>query len=129
MAVAEVIAAPLLAASPALSDESRVSFERQIQPILDENCVICHQIGSAPQGLVLEQGSSFAALVARTSREAAQILLVTPGRPEESYLVAKLEGRQLAAGGQGDQMPLGGRLDAQSILLIRRWIAEGATAK
>jgi hypothetical protein len=48
---------------------------------------------------------------------------VAPGRPDDSYLVHKIEGRAAV----GARMPLGGPfLDDATIAVIRDWIARGA---
>jgi hypothetical protein len=52
---------------------------------------------------------------------------VEPGKPDESYLVHKLEGTHVAAGGTGDRMPTGGApLSIEQIATIRAWIEQGA---
>jgi mono/diheme cytochrome c family protein len=104
---------------------SRPTFSAAVQPILTDNCVACHQARSAQLGLVLEEGESFAHLVGRKSRQ-APLALVKPGKPDESYLIRKLEGSHLKGGGSGVRMPLGTPLDAQSINTIRQWVAGGA---
>lgn len=100
-------------------------YERKIQPIFTNNCIACHQAGQAPDGLVLEEHRSFAQLVGRRSVH-APLPLVTPGHPDRSYLLAKLEGTHLQAKGQGERMPLGGALSATDLAAIRLWISNGA---
>ena len=57
------------------------------------------------------------------SGEVSSVLRVAPGKPDESYLVQKLEGHAAV----GARMPLGGPyLDAETIGLIRQWISAGA---
>ncbi len=52
---------------------------------------------------------------------------VTPNQPDNSYLVHKVQGTHLAAGGSGSQMPEGQPPLSQSdIDLIRAWIQAGA---
>ena len=102
-----------------------VSFKADLQPILDENCVACHQTGAAQQGLILEDGRAFAAIVNVPSRE-AKMALVTPGAPDSSYLLHKLEGSHLGVGGTGARMPLGLPIDAAKAMAVRKWIEEGA---
>jgi len=100
------------------------SFSRQIQPILDANCVACHQAGAAQQGLVLESAAAYAN-VGKRSAEAA-MNLIEPGSPDSSYLFQKVNGTHLRANGQGARMPLGGALEAADIEAIRLWILAGA---
>jgi mono/diheme cytochrome c family protein len=101
------------------------SFKDNVQPILDANCVSCHQAGSAPQGLVLESGKSYAAIVERPSTE-SRLMLVVRGAPDSSYVLAKVTGSQVASGGRGERMPLGSTLPAEDIETIRAWITAGA---
>lgn len=86
-------------------------------------CVVCHSGAAAPQGLRLDTNSSFANLVGVPSREVGSLFRVSPGNPDQSYLVQKLEGNAA----EGQQMPLGGPPLAQSTInFVRQWIAEGA---
>lgn len=86
-------------------------------------CTVCHAGALAPQGLRLDVANSYDALVGVASSEAGPRLRVSPGKPDESYLVDKLEGHASA----GARMPLGGPyLDATTIGLIRQWITDGA---
>ncbi len=102
-----------------------VSFSRDIQPILDENCVACHQSGSAEQGLMLEAKMAYRHIVGVASKESKSALVV-PGKPDQSYLLAKLTGAQIKLGGRGARMPLGDPLPPAKIALVRAWIAAGA---
>ena len=53
--------------------------------------------------------------------------LVYPGAPGKSYLMHKLDGTHLDAGGQGVQMPFGAPpLEPEVRERIRAWIAAGA---
>lgn len=105
------------------------SFAADVQPIFDFNCVQCH-VREAPQaGLVLEEGASYAALVGVRSQQ-AQLFRVKPGAANESYLIDKLKGRHLTAGGMGLGMPLveGSytQLAPDKLTLIEKWINDGA---
>ena len=102
-----------------------ISFKADLQPILDENCVACHQSGSAEQGLVLEDGKAHQDIV-RVRSHQAKLSLVTPGTPDASYLLRKLEGSHVKAGGSGARMPLGDPLGPKQIMMFRTWIADGA---
>jgi hypothetical protein len=86
-------------------------------------CTACHSGAAAPLGLRLEEGASFALLVNAPSTEVPGLLRVNPGNPDSSYLIQKLEGTAAVGG----RMPLGGSpLPAETIAVIRQWIAEGA---
>jgi mono/diheme cytochrome c family protein len=115
----------LLAAGVAIAAPSASEYERTVQPIFTDNCIACHQLGQAPDNLVLEERKSFGHLVGKRSAHAA-LLLVAPGQPDKSYLVAKLEGTHLKARGKGERMPLGGTLSPSDIATIRKWISRGA---
>jgi mono/diheme cytochrome c family protein len=101
------------------------SFQGAVQPIFDANCVACHQTGAASQGLNLESGRAYAAVVNHRSSE-ANLPLVAPSSPDTSYLLHKVLGTHAKAGGNGDRMPLGGTLAASEIQALRDWIAAGA---
>lgn len=101
------------------------SFAKDVQPIFNDNCVACHQTGSAQQALILEPGKSFAAIMGVKSKESAS-LLVDPGKANRSYLLLKLNGKQQEVGGTGAQMPLGDALTPAQISTVQRWIDAGA---
>lgn len=86
-------------------------------------CTSCHSGAAAPLGLRLDEGASFAMLVNAPSTEVPSLLRVAPGDPDSSYLIHKLEGTAQVGG----RMPLNGpALPAETIAVIRQWIAEGA---
>ena len=88
-------------------------------------CTGCHAGAAAPVGLRLEEGASFAMLVNAPSTEVPALNRVTPGDPDGSYLIQKLEGTAAV----GAQMPLGQPpLPQATIAVIRQWIANGAQA-
>jgi hypothetical protein len=88
-------------------------------------CTTCHSGAAAPLGLRLDEGASYAMLVNSPSAEAPSLNRVTPGNPDASYLIQKIEGTAMAGG----RMPLGGpALPAETIAIIRQWIADGASA-
>ncbi|QDU92476.1 c-type cytochrome domain-containing protein [Lignipirellula cremea] len=101
-----------LASSPAQS----ISFREQIAPILVQRCLACH-------GELKFQGEyqlhNFEAMLkAGESGEAA----VTPGKPEESYLL-----QLISASDAGERMPKDvAPLSTAEIAAIRQWIAAGA---
>ena len=119
------IAAAAAPSFPKAADAS-VSYKRDIQPIFDEACVACHQKGSAEAKLVLQRDAAYAATVGVASQEAPGAPLVDPGKPDRSYLLAKVVGDHAKLGGKGARMPLGDPLTDQNIARIRAWIAAGA---
>jgi hypothetical protein len=110
----------------ATTSSSGVSFTMDIQPIFNNYCVVCHA-GAGQAGLTLEPNLSHSDLVGVPSTQSAAMLLVKAGSPDQSYLLAKLNGTQLQAGGSGVRMPQGaGPLSQVQINLIQQWITEGA---
>ncbi|AMK25303.1 hypothetical protein K426_21979 [Sphingobium sp. TKS] len=103
------------------------SFNQEIQPIFDGNCVACHQAQGASGNLNLEIGTAYGAIVAVKSGE-SPLSYIAPGKPEQSYLIRKVEGTHVQAGGSGERMPLTGPLDAPSIAKLRDWVKAGAKA-
>ena len=91
---------------------------------------ICSGCHSGPTSNVLPAGmnlsnaaASHAALVNVASLQVAGLDRVTPGDPDNSYLIQKLEGTAAV----GSRMPQGGPfLDQPTIDMIRQWIADGA---
>ncbi len=99
---------------------AEISFNRDVRPILSENCFYCHgQDGNKRKG-GLRLDLREAALKAGESGESA----IVPGKPEASALVARIISREA-----DEQMPPAKSnrhlSDAQREVL-KRWIAEGA---
>ena len=110
---------PISGEPPPLVPEFQSIQDNVFTPI----CTACHAGAAAPLGLRLDEGASYAMLVNAPSAEAPDLNRVTPGDPDASYLIQKLEGRAAV----GDRMPLGGpALPAETIDVIRQWIADGA---
>ena len=119
------IAAGLVACGVAWAD-GVASFARDIAPVLKSRCATCHLTGQEAGQLALHPGAAYASLVNAAAVE-SKLLRVKPGAPEESYVLLKLEGRHLDAGGNGARMPLGAPpLDEATLTQIRTWIAAGA---
>lgn len=98
-------------------------FQQVQDTVLTPNCTGCHVGAGAPQGLRLDAGNSYALLVNVASTQVPSLLRVSPGDPQNSYLVQKIEGRAAVGG----RMPLGRNpLPQASIDLVRSWIAGGA---
>jgi hypothetical protein len=86
-------------------------------------CTVCHAGAAAPLGFRLDSASSYAMLVNTASVEVPTLLRVSPGHPDASYLIQKLEGHAAV----GAQMPFGGPyLPQATIDVIRQWISDGA---
>ncbi len=93
--------------------QSPVSFHRQVRPILEQRCQMCHaaEQGQANLALTSYQG------LQKGGRSGP---VVVPGSPEESLLIQQISGEQPAMPQVGDP------LNPIEVGLIARWIAEGA---
>jgi hypothetical protein len=115
-------------ASSAHAADTPVSFKDDVQPILNSQCVFCHVTGAENGGLNVGRREAYASLLS-PSTEAPGMPRVTPGDPSKSYLVHKLKGTQLEAGGSGGRMPMYDPpkpFPAEHLETIERWIREGA---
>ena len=120
------VAGPTPDLQPTLSSIQREIFSKQ-----DSTgrlaCTQCHtNAGRTPSaGLLLIEGQSYSSLVGKASIAKPGAVFVTPGDPDNSYLVHKLEGAPTIV---GTRMPRGAGpyLTAGQISIIRRWIQLGA---
>ncbi len=124
------------ARAPSRGNPHDVSFAREVFPVLQERCAFstCH--GSAGgQGWVLPAQSNVAyaskvraSLLEKSTR--ASMPYVTPGKPEQSWLLRKIEGDFCGVsctGGCGSRMPAGGvPLPPVSVNALATWIANDA---
>ncbi len=102
------------------------SFLKDIVPVLKARCMMCHLTGQEPGNMKLAPKAAYATLVGVKATETA-LNRIEPGKPDQSYLIHKLEGTHVAAGGTGERMPMGGDpLAPEQIALIRAWIEQGA---
>jgi hypothetical protein len=86
-------------------------------------CTQCHAGATAPRGLRLDAGNSYALLVGVASSQVPSVQRVQPGNPAASYLIQKL----LGTAAVGQRMPLGGPFLSQSTIdVISEWIRNGA---
>ena len=104
----------LAALSCASHEPERIDFARDIEPIFRERCYVCHGDREASGDLRLDSR-------AVTFSEASSGSRLVPYRPEQSELY-----RRVAGIGPGERMPKGGKLEPDEVVLIRRWIEEGA---
>ena len=95
---------------------AKVSYFRDVRPILQEQCQGCHQPAKRSGEYVM---TPFASLLKGGESNSAAIV---PGKPADSYLLNQITPAKGKA-----EMPKGkSPLAATQIDLIRRWIAEGA---
>jgi mono/diheme cytochrome c family protein len=89
------------------------SLENEVARILDDACVECHGAGED-----LDLAAPPSSLLGKSG--ATGVALVEPGKPDASYLLAKIVG---APGIEGDVMPLAGDpLPDSAVQTIREWI-------
>jgi hypothetical protein len=92
----------------------RVEYNRDVRPILAENCFACHGADSAARKADLRLDQS----------EGARKAAIVPGKPEESPLVERI-----FSSDDGEMMPppkIKKTLTAAQKETLKRWIAQGA---
>lgn len=99
--------------TPSFSAESIEFFEREVRPLLVEQCQKCH--GPHAQKGKLRIDSRAALLIGGDTGPA-----VVPGKPEESLLIDAVSYGDLY------QMPPSGKLADKQIAVFRRWVEQGA---
>ena len=109
----------LAAFAPSLCWAQPVSFNRDIRPILSENCFACHgpDAGQRKAGLRLDVRAS---VTAENDGRAA----VVPGAPEASLLMERIttsDARRRMPPADSHK-----EVDSAEVGLLRRWIAQGA---
>jgi ankyrin repeat protein len=90
----------------------KIDFAKDVQPLLEANCVDCHGPSKQKAGMRLDRRSS--ALKAFSRR-------VVPGSSANSMVYHRLIGNEF-----GTQMPPKGALRPEQIALIKAWIDQGA---
>jgi len=107
-------------------DVPRLSTD--VQPIFDASCTASRCHNGTDKAAMLDLSSaraSAAAIVNVPSGQCAPTSLVTPNKPDESYLVWKLMGAGPCF--KKSQMPRGGMpLSKDELDIIRGWISSGA---
>src|SRR5207248_10942028 len=93
---------------PAIAQRAPL-FKSEVQPVLEKNCVACHNEKQKMAGLDL---SSFAGMMAGSSSGP----VIAPNKPERSLLWKLIE---------NGQMPQGGKMTAAEKQLIRTYIEQG----
>src|SRR5215470_1132393 len=104
------------APAQAPSRPDRVSFRRQVAPILVKNCLACHDDRKASGGLSM---ATFAAL--RRGGKTMEDAILEPGDPESSYLIESVRP------GAPIRMPYKQPpLKRGEIATLTQWVKEGA---
>ena len=114
--------APLafLATLPGCAREEAVSFAQDVKPILDENCIACHQPGGKGY-----EASGFSMVSYEDVMKGTKYgAMVVSGDAEGSNLVVLMEGRA----DPSISMPHGSldKVARRDIKTIRAWIDQGA---
>jgi mono/diheme cytochrome c family protein len=99
----------------ARAEEKPPSYVRDVKPILAKYCVRCHQPQRAKAKLDL---TSVEAMLKPAKRGK---VMLTPGKPEGSRIVATMEGARPVMPPAKAKQPT-----RQEIALIRTWVAAGA---
>jgi hypothetical protein len=121
VAMATVAPAPVPRAAPKERDASHLSFNRDVRPILSDNCFACHgpDRNRRQAGLRLDREE-----VAKAPLPSG-VTAIVAGAPEKSALVERIldpdEQRRMPHVTSGK-----GRLSDASVATLRRWIEEGA---
>jgi Protein of unknown function (DUF1553)./Protein of unknown function (DUF1549)./Planctomycete cytochrome C./F5/8 type C domain. len=108
------------AAESAKKAAAHVDFNRDIRPILSENCYKCHGPDDGARKAKMRFDIRAEALKPAKSGE----IPIVPGSPEKSQMVARI-----TASDPDDRMPpikSGKTLSSTQIDLLKRWVAEGA---
>jgi len=104
----------------ACTGEPTVSYSQHVKPILDQNCLSCHQVGK--EGEVasgfnmttydgLMKGAQFGPMVIAGDVEGSNMLVLMEGRADPSISMP-----------HGQQKPV----SAEDINTVRLWIKQGA---
>ncbi len=108
-----------LALGSIVASAAPLEFNRDIRPILSENCFQCHGQDPARREAKLRLDDRADATRPRDGR-----VVIAPGKPEESELILRLLSKD-----EEEQMPpakSNKRVTPAQIALLRQWIAEGA---
>ncbi len=117
--IAAVVVFSMTSMSDAIAADA-IEFNRDIRPILSENCYACHGPDSGQRQAGLRLDKHEAALAALESGARA----IVPGNLEESELA-----RRISATDEAERMPptdSNKKLTADQVELLRRWIRDGA---
>ncbi|MCU1326426.1 MAG: hypothetical protein JWN34_1796 [Bryobacterales bacterium] len=108
----------LLSSYPFAAAQGAIDYDREIRPILSENCFLCHGQDSKKRMAGLRLDTFEGATAVRLGGVA-----LAPGKPESSLLYQRITSPQDAK-----RMPPASsnrNLDPAQIALLKRWIEEG----
>ena len=103
---------------PAAAEPDRVSFNRDIRPIMSDTCFHCHgnDAGTREAGLRLDVRD------AALAETAGGVVPIVPGDPDSSAVIKRIFDAEDPMPPESAHKPLSDRQKE----LLRRWIAEGA---
>lgn len=111
-----ISAAALLGGIAAHANEVKIDFVRDVQPILEFNCVSCHNAEEAKSDLRFDKAELFF-----KGGESGESLV--KGKPDESHMIELVS---LPADDSDVMPPKGRTLTEKEIATLRQWISEGA---
>jgi mono/diheme cytochrome c family protein len=112
-------------------DAGPVSYQNDIKPIFDALCVDCHRPGAAIDYNFVDPFDPVNGIINRENswfdKGARQEVIVDPGNPGNSFLVAKVADPNLDYDTSGNTMPmLIDRLTQAEMDAVAQWITDGA---
>src|SRR5205814_4287344 len=108
-----------IGAAPATGDDPKVDFNRDIRPILANNCLLCHGPDAKNRKADLRLDVREVAISDLGGHSA-----IVPGKPEKSELI-----KRITSSDRDEVMPpakSGKKLTKEQIGLLRKWIELGA---
>lgn len=102
-----------LLSQAAFAQTNKVDFQRDVLPIIRQNCIGCH----GP----MQQMNSFRLDRRSVAMRGGTRTVIIPGSSESSRLYLRLIGKQF-----GNQMPPSGPLAPEHVAIFKAWIDEGA---
>ena len=111
-----VVGAFALIISASLYAQGTYTFQENIQPVLNNNCLWCHSFMESYESLLAKQ----------TTSAPIGIPVVYPGHPDSSMIMWRLQG-ELPSGESITRMPqFADPLPDETIQMFSEWIAAGA---
>ncbi len=96
----------------ATAADQRIDFNRDVAPIFEKHCLLCHKANHAESDLSLA-----------TRKGVLESALIVPGEADESHLIDIVS----SSGGQRPEMPKTGTpLSDEQVDVLRQWIRQGA---
>jgi hypothetical protein len=119
-----VLAAAL--ASILVLAQTEVSFKKDVQSILDNNCTGCHCAKKQKAGLNLSAPKAYASIVQVPSRQVPTLMLIKPGDPDQSYFWQKLAHTAKEGSGMPKAFFGSKKLSEADMNVVKTWIQGGA---